>query len=109
MTKSITKIAIGLAMALTFVAGAASADTAWQRAHPRREEVNARAAHLDRRITAERRDGEISRREAHRLRIEDRNVRLRERADARHDRSHITRREEHRLNRQENRISRRLG
>jgi len=52
-------LGFGLA-ALIGMAGTASADTAWQRHHPRREEVNARLVRQSHRITTERREGELT-------------------------------------------------
>ena len=88
---------------------AAFADTPWQAAHPRREEVDNRLNNQYRRINQEYREGEISRGRAMYLHREDRAVRGEERAMASLDRGHITRADQRALNQQENRISRQIG
>ena len=106
-----TKLAvIGLSLVtLAGAAGTASADTYWQRHHPRREEVNARLMRQNHRITMERREGELSRAQAHELRLEDHGIRAQERFDAAHHRGHLTRYEQRRLDHEENAISRQIG
>jgi len=91
------------------VTASAFADTAWQAAHPRREEVNNRLHNQDRRINQERREGELSRGQAARLHREDRQVRHEERTMARFDHGHLTRADQRALNSQENHISRQIG
>ena len=90
-------------------AGTAFADTPWQESHPRREEVNNRLANQDHRIHQERREGEISGRQARQLHREDRHIRNEERRMAARDGGHITRADQRILNRQENRVSRQIG
>lgn len=109
--KSIIKLSIlGLSLAASVaVATGASAETPWQRRHPRRVEVNHRLIHQNHRITRERREGEISKAQAHDLRAEDRGVRGQERYDASHDNGHITRAEQHQLNQEENGVSQQIG
>jgi len=102
-----TAIILGAIVTLG-AAGAASANP-WQMNHPRRVEVNHRLDRIDRRIAEERREGELSRREAFHLRHEDRRIRMQERFDARYHRSHLTRAEYHHLNREEDRLSRHVG
>ena len=101
--------ACGLVVALAGAAGAAQADTRWQAHHPRREEVNNRLANQDHRIIHERRDGELTAWQAHRLHMADARIRMQERWFARHDRGHISRAEQLRLNHEENRVSHRIG
>jgi len=110
MTNSmkIVTVAMGLAVALAGATGA-SATTRWQAHHPRRAEVNARLERQNHRITAERREGELTRRQAHDLRAEDRGIRGQERLYASRDGGHITRAEQHRLNREENGVSRQIS
>ncbi|HLZ84492.1 MAG TPA: hypothetical protein VKQ54_13085 [Caulobacteraceae bacterium] len=104
----IATLAMGLAVV---VAGAtsASADTRWQSHHPRREEVNSRLARQNHRITVERREGELTRGQAHALRAEDRGIRSQERFYASRNGGHITRAEQRRLNREENGVSGQIG
>jgi hypothetical protein len=106
--KNALLVAIGLVMACTAVTGA-SAETRFDQTHPRREEVNDRLHNQDLRIHQERRDGELSARQAARLHRADYRVRLQERRFARHHGGHISRAEQFRLNREENRISRHIG
>ena len=83
----------------------------WQRHHPARVEINHRIAMQEHRITRERRDGEISGYEAHRLREHVRHVRMEERADARfdHDAGHLRPGQARHLNRELNGNSRAIG
>jgi hypothetical protein len=104
----IAALAMGLAVVLAG-ATSASADTPWQSHHPRREEVNTRLLRQNHRITVERREGELTRRQAHELRTDDRGVRNQERFYASRDRGHITKAQQRRLNREENGVSRQIG
>jgi hypothetical protein len=90
-------------------AASASADTVWQRHHPRREEVNNRLNNLNHRINTERREGEISATQARYLHTEDRTIRGQERFDAHFDNGHITKAEQRALNQDENGVSRQIG
>jgi hypothetical protein len=89
--------------------GTAFADTPWQHAHPRREQVDQRLANQNRRIHREVREGEMSHAQAARLHRDDRQIRQEERDMAAQDRGHITKSEQHVLNRQENAVSNRIG
>ena len=77
-----------IASAAIAVPNAASARTGWQRHHPERTEINQRIRRQDRRIRAERREGDLTRGQAQALRSEDRAVLRQERADARADGNH---------------------
>ena len=77
----------------------------WRTAHPRRTEVNARLRNLDRRVGAERREGDLTNAQARDLRGEDRTIRQEERDMARNDNGHITKPEKRVLNQQENALS----
>ena len=77
----------------------------WAPLHPRRVEVNGRLGNQDRRIDAGRRDGQLSRGEAHQLHREDHAIRSEERAMAAEHGGHITKGDQRMLNRQENRVS----
>ncbi|PRH20581.1 hypothetical protein [Burkholderia multivorans] len=101
-----------LAIAATLMSvltGTAFADTPWQHAHPRREQVDQRLANQNRRIHREVREGEMSHAQAARLHRDDRQIRREERDMAAQDRGHITKSEQHVLNRQENAVSNRIG
>jgi hypothetical protein len=97
------------AVAVLGAAGVASADTPFQANHPRREQVNNRLANQSHRITRERREGEITRTQAHVLRAQDRRIRAQERLDASRHGGHITKGEQRRLNHEENGVSREIG
>ncbi|MBV9329917.1 MAG: hypothetical protein JOZ55_00020 [Alphaproteobacteria bacterium] len=96
-------------LAVAFTATAASADTHWERHHPRRDEVIDRLQNQDRRIHEERREGQISGREARYLHREDRAIYRQEQFAARLNGGHITRAEKRALNQEENRVSRQIG
>lgn len=98
----------GLSLA-AIAPSSASAETQWQRHHPRRTEVNARLAHQDRRIDRERREGEITRGQARALHKDDRQIRHEERDMASQDNGHITKSEKRVLNQQENAVSKDIG
>ena len=102
--RNILLAAIGAAMALG-AANGASAGTAWDQAHPRRDEVNDRLHHQNVRIRHERREGEITRVQARRLHRQDHAIRHEERRMAALDHGHITRAEQRALNQQENAVS----
>ena len=100
--------AIGTATLLAGASGA-SAENDWQRHHPWRTEVNHRLSRQNHRITTERREGEITGRQAHELRAEDRGIRAQERFDASRHGSHLTRAEKRQLNHEENGMSGQIG
>jgi hypothetical protein len=100
-----------LAFAGLLVAGLAApafAETAWERNHPRRDQVNDRISNQFHRINQERREGELSRGQARAMRMQERGVRAEERADARLHGGHITRVEQAQLNRDLNGIGREI-
>lgn len=102
-----------IALAVTGIAvpGVANADTAWQRHHPAREAINHRIRNQERRITQERREGDLTRGQAQALRGEDRAVLRQERADARadHNRGHLSRAQARTLNQELNANSGAIG
>lgn len=108
LTTQLALAALGAATLLTATTGA-SAETVWQHHHPRRVEVNHRLANQKRRIHTERREGEMTRAQAHDLRMEDRGIRGQERYDASHHHGHLTKAEQRRLNREENGVSGQIG
>lgn len=87
---------------------AASAETPFQQAHPRRAEVVGRADHQIHRVNVERREGEISANKARQLRAEDRHVIRQQRRMAMRQDGHITRAQQAHLNHEENRIGQRI-
>ena len=99
--------------ALAATAGSASAEashpTQWQKAHPRRAEVNQRLHNQNRRIRNEVREGEMSPQRAAKLHKEERQIRGEERAMASQNGGHITKQEQAVLNQQENALSKQIG
>jgi hypothetical protein len=106
--KHSTKTAI-LTMALAMLTTGAMAQTAWDRDHPRRDQVNDRLSNQNQRINKEVREGEITKGQAQRLHAEDRAIRNEERTMAGTNRGHITGAEQKALNQQENAVSRQIG
>jgi len=92
-------------VSLAGLAGTASAETTWQKDHPRRAQVNHRLANQDRRIHQDVKDGTMSKAQAARLHHEDHQVRQEERDMASQNGGHITESEQRVLNGQENKIS----
>jgi hypothetical protein len=80
----------------------------FDQSHPRRAEVNDRLANQDRRINAERHDGDISGAQAAQLHQDDHQIRREERDMASQNGGHITRSEQGVLNQQENVVSRQI-
>src|SRR5690242_19832151 len=98
-------IAFFVASATLLAAAPSFADTAWERSHPRRDQVNDRLEHQNDRIRDGRADGSLTPRESRRLHREDHAIRAEERGMAAEHGGHITRRDQRILNRQENRVS----
>lgn len=92
-------------VSLAGLAGTASADTAWQKNHPRREQVNNRLANQNKRINQDVKNGTLSKAQAAQLHHEDRQVRQEERDMASQNGGHITKAEQKVLNGQENNLS----
>jgi len=87
------------------VVGTASAETTWQKNHPRRTQVNHRLHNQNRRIHNDVKNGTMSHRQAATAHREDHQVRQEERDMASQNGGHITKPEQRVLNRQENGIS----
>ena len=90
---------------LAGVAGTASAETTWQKNHPRRTQVNHRLHNQNRRIHRDVRNGTMTRGQAAAAHKEDHQVRQEEHDMASQNGGHITKPEQRVLNRQENGIS----
>jgi len=90
-------------------AGAALADTQWQKQHPRREQVNNRLNNQNRRIHQEVKEGDLTKGQAAQLHKDDAQIRQEERDMASQDGGHITKQEERTLNQQENAVSKQIG
>lgn len=99
-----------LLLALTSLfASTAMAETQWEKHHPRRDQVNDRAQHLNHRIHREVKQGEMSRAEANQLHQDVHQVRQEERGMAQVNGGGITRVQQKALNQQENGISKQIG
>lgn len=111
MFKKTVLIGIGavLLAGSSLIASAADADTAWQKHHPRREQVNDRLANQNRRIHKEVKEGEMSKAEAANLHAQDHQIRQEERDMASQNGGHITKAEQRALNQQENGVSKEIG
>ncbi len=108
MKKNALLVAMGLVLACGAATGA-SAETRWGAEHPRQHEVFHRLAVQNHRIRTERREGEISGREAHRLHVADRRIAHQDRRDARINGGFITKGQQRQLNREENGVGRHIG
>jgi hypothetical protein len=92
-------------VSLAALTGTASAETTWQKNHPRRTQVNHRLANQNKRIHNDVKDGTLSKGQAATLHKDDRQVRQEERDMASQNGGHITKQEQNTLNSQENAIS----
>jgi hypothetical protein len=111
MSKS-SKFALNALATLVFtagLAGVAMADTAWEKSHPRRDEVNDRLQHQNKRIHREVKEGELTKAQAAALHKDDRSIRQEERDMAKLDKGHITKADQRALNQQENVVSKDIG
>ena len=88
--------------------GTASAETPWQAHHPRQEQVLNRDAHERARIVSERREGDLSRVQAHRLLAADHRIAVQDHRMARANGGFLTKAEQHKLNREEAKVSHRI-
>lgn len=103
-------VAVALAAAFTTaLAGAAMAETQWEKDHPRRDQVNDRLANQNKRINKEVKEGELTKQQAKKLHKDDRQIRREERMMASQNGGHITKQEQKTLNQQENAVSRQIG
>ena len=103
---------LGFAAVLVSLAahtGTATAETTWQKNHPRREQVNNRLANQNKRIHNDVKNGTLTKGQAASLHHEDHQVRQEERDMASQNGGHITKQEQATLNSQENGISKQIG
>ena len=89
-------------------ASAAPVDGAFADRHPRQAQVLTRAANERTRIREERREGELSRGQAHRLLVADKRIVRQEHRMARANGGFITKAQQHRLNREEGAVGRHI-
>jgi hypothetical protein len=94
-----------MVVSMAGLVGTASAETTWQKNHPRRTQVNHRLNNQNRRIHQDVKDGTLSKSQAANLHHEDHQVRQEERDMASQNGGHITKGEQNVLNGQENKIS----
>ena len=90
------------------IATTASAQTPFQANHPRQAEVLARDAHQRAVVREERREGDLTRRQARHMLTVDRRIAHRDHVLARAHGGHITRHEQRVLNHEENRVGRHI-
>lgn len=109
MKTAIKLATLALAVLIGGMSVCAFADTAFERNHPRRDQVNDRLETQNHRIRHEVKEGELNHRQAMRLHRTDRRIRMEERRFARRHHGAVTPAEQARLNRQENRVSRHIG
>lgn len=112
--KSVSRLLLGV-LAAASVAGVAVAASAAPAAapafaaqHPRQAQVLVRAAHERMRIREERREGVLTRGQAHRLLVADKRIVRRERRMSRANGGFITGAQQHRLNREEGAVGRNI-
>src|SRR5271163_4866880 len=91
-----------VAFAMSIIAGTASAETTWQKNHPRRTQVNSRLANQNRRIHQDVKNGTLTKGQAAALHNDDHQIRQEERDMASQNGGHITKSEQNVLNHQEN-------
>ncbi len=94
-----------VSVALASLAGTATAETTWQKNHPRRTQVNSRLNNQNKRIHQDVKHGTLTKGQAAALHRDDRQVRQEERDMASQNGGHITNSEQKVLNQQENGIS----
>jgi hypothetical protein len=92
-------------ISLASLAGTASAETEWQKNHPRRTQVNHRLNNRDKRIHQDVKNGTMTQAQAATAHHEDHQVRQQDRDMASQNGGHITKGEQKVLNGQENGIS----
>jgi hypothetical protein len=102
--KTLTVAAAIISLA-TLVGTTASAETTWQKNHPRRTQVNSRLNNQNRRIHNDVKDGTLTKGQAANLHREDHQIRQEERDMASQNGGHITKAEQGVLNQQENGVS----
>ena len=103
-----TLFAVILGTAAIAAAGGASAETRWEHHHPRQDQVLDRDAHLRREVRVERREGEISRGQAHRMLVADRAIAREDHRMAHINGGYITPGQQRHMNHQETRLAHRI-
>ena len=98
-----------LALFATASTGAMAKETKWEKNHPRRDQVNDRVQHQNKRIQHEVKEGDLTKKQARALHRKDHQIRREERMMASQNGGHITKTEEKALNQQENGVSKQIG
>lgn len=112
LTSKLLKSTLGVALVAALVGGSVApviAESQFQKAHPRRDQVNDRLANQNKRINQEVKEGELTSQKGQRLHKQDRQIRQEERDMASQNGGHITKSEQRVLNQQENAVSRKIG
>ena len=109
--RKVAVITLATMLVTGFTAGAIAADkdTQFEKKHPRREQVNKRLNHQNRRIHEEVKEGDLTKQQAQALHKDDRQIHQEERDMASQNGGHITKQEQKTLNQQENAVSRKIG
>ena len=107
-TRKAAMVAV-MAIFASTVASSAMAETQWDKNHPRRDQVNDRLAHQNKRIHNEVKEGELTKGQAAQLHKKDRQIRREERLMASQNGGHITKLEQKTLNQQENAVGKQIG
>ncbi len=107
MLNSVRKLITVAALtgSLVGLVGISSADTTFQKNHPRREQVNKRLSNQNKRIHQDVKNGTLTKGQAASLHKDDRQIRQEERDMASQNGGHITKSEQRTLNQQENAVS----
>jgi hypothetical protein len=106
---SVLKTATAIVLLSGLAGTAMSAETAWEKQHPRRDQVNDRLENQDKRIHKEVKEGELTKQQAATLHKDDHLIRQEERDMAKQNHGHITPLEQKTLNQQENAVSKQIG
>lgn len=108
-TRKMLSVALVAVFAATSAASVLAAETQFDKNHPRRDQVNDRLKHQNKRIHREVREGDMSKAKAAKLHREDHQIRKEEHLMAAQHGGHITKQEQRTLNQQENSVGRQIG
>ena len=108
-SRSILKTATAFVLLSGLGGTAMSAETTWEKQHPRRDQVNDRLENQDKRINREVKEGDLTKSQAAALHKDDHKIRQEERDMAKLDHGHITAADQKALDQQENAVSRQIA
>lgn len=100
-TKFLGVAAIAVALSGFAITASAADETAWQKAHPRRAQVNQRLNHQKNMINQDVKNGTLTKQQGAALHKDDQQIRQEERDMAAQDHGHVTKSEQKVLNQQE--------